>query len=146
MLRGRFVFIGYRRSNISVMIAIATHAATTSSISISIASKARINTIFLPFSRTSGGIDSVMARDAKQHEVVGSIPSTLREGADMMYASDGKYPGRTATLGAHLAARRATSTGALYCDLTGGLVFRFGIFGAPRVSLLAGFLLALGAL
>lgn len=59
------------------MIAIATHAATTSSISISIASKARIKTIFLPSSRTSGGINSVMARNAKQHKVVGSVPSTL---------------------------------------------------------------------
>ena len=49
------------------MIAIATHAATTSSISISIASKARINTIFLPFSRSSCGINSIVARDAKQH-------------------------------------------------------------------------------
>ena len=66
-LRGRFVLIGYRFSNISLMIAIATHAATTNSISISIASKARINTIFLPFSRSSGGINSIVARDAKQH-------------------------------------------------------------------------------
>lgn len=59
------------------MIAMATHAATTSSISMSIASKARINTIFLPSSRSSGGINSVMARNAKQHEVVGAVPSTL---------------------------------------------------------------------
>lgn len=59
------------------MIAIATHAATTNSISMSIASKARINTIFLPSRRSSGGINSIMARNAKQHEVVGSIPSTL---------------------------------------------------------------------
>ena len=50
------------------MIAIATHAATTSSISISIASKARINTICLPFIRSYGGIYSVMARNPKQHE------------------------------------------------------------------------------
>lgn len=77
LLRGRIVFIGYRLSNTSLMIAIATHAATTSSISISIASKARINTIFLPSSRTSGGINSVVARDTKQNEVVGFIPSTL---------------------------------------------------------------------
>ena len=59
------------------MIAIATHAATTNSISISIASKERINTIFLPSRRTSGGIYSVVARNAKQHEVIGSIPSTM---------------------------------------------------------------------
>lgn len=59
------------------MIAIATHAATTSSISISIASKARINTIFLPSSRSSGGINSIVARNAKKHEVIDSIPSTL---------------------------------------------------------------------
>ena len=61
------------------MIAIATHAATTTSISRSITSKASINTICLPSRRTSGGIYSVMARYAKQHEVVGSISSTLGE-------------------------------------------------------------------
>lgn len=61
-----------------MIIAIATHAAnTTSTISVSISSKARTNTIFLPSSRTSGGIDSIMARDAKQHEVIRAVPSTL---------------------------------------------------------------------
>ncbi len=59
------------------MIAIATHAATTNSIIISIASKARINTIFLPSSRSSGGINSVVARYAKQHEVIRAVHSTL---------------------------------------------------------------------
>lgn len=72
------------------MIAIATHAATTTSISRSITSKASINTICLPSRRTSGGIDSVVTRDAKQHEVIRAVPSTLGEGANMVNASAGK--------------------------------------------------------
>lgn len=72
------------------MIAIATHAATTTSISRSITSKASINTICLPSRRSSGGINSVVARDAKQYEVVGSVPSTLGEGADVMHTRAGK--------------------------------------------------------
>lgn len=43
-----------------------------------------------PFRCTSGSIYSVMARDAKQHEVFRAVPSTLREGADMVNASAGK--------------------------------------------------------
>lgn len=43
-----------------------------------------------PFCRASGGIYSVMTRDAKQHEVIRTVPSTLREGADMVNASAGK--------------------------------------------------------
>lgn len=69
-----------------MMIAIATHPATTTSISRSIANKVNINTICLPSRRASGGIDSVVARDAKQHEVIRAIPSTLREGADVMHS------------------------------------------------------------
>lgn len=90
MLRGRIVFIDYKWSNMSMTIAIAKHAATTTSISRSITSKASINTICLPSRRAYGGINSVVARDAKQHEVVCSIPSTLGEGTDMMHASAGK--------------------------------------------------------
>lgn len=87
MLRGRIVFIGYKWSNMSMTIAMAKHAATTTSISRSITSKASINTICLPSSRASGGINSVMARDAKKHEVVRAVPSTLGEGADVVNAS-----------------------------------------------------------
>lgn len=70
-----------------MMIAIATHAAATTSISRSITSKAIINTICLPSRRTSGGINSVVARDAKQHEVISAVTSALGEGADMVNAS-----------------------------------------------------------
>lgn len=43
-----------------------------------------------PFCRASGGINSVMARDAKQHEVFRAVPSTLGEGADVMHTRAGK--------------------------------------------------------
>lgn len=43
-----------------------------------------------PFCRTSGGIYFVVTRDAKQHEVIRAVPSTLGEGADMVNASAGK--------------------------------------------------------
>lgn len=39
-----------------------------------------------PSCRSSGGINSVVARDAKQYEVIRAVTSTLGEGANVVNA------------------------------------------------------------
>lgn len=98
-----------------------------------------------PSSRASGGIDSVMADSAEQHEIRQVATSTCGEGADVMDAAASDVPCPATKLGALATARATPSQRALYGRLTGVAIVRARVLGAPRVGGFTGFLLSLGA-